>query len=240
MQQPALHINFLDAIRKACSLVSLSFRCTFIYAFIAALINQLLAFGLNNTFSITDSKISISDPVLFITYLGLLFLEMLFGNCFILVRQNAILANHQKLSFKQTLQPILDRFPGIFLSGLAFSLCSIVGMGLHLVPGLIFLTFFYVYLPSLIFAHKKAFEAWKYSFSLTKKHFFSTLGLVLTSLILLWIPPSVIGLLGDNFNDSNTYFGLEITGMILLVSLIILMMNALNLIWFYLLHQNKQ
>ena len=239
MQQPTIKINFFDAIKKAILLVRLSFRGTFIYAFAVSLINQLLAFGINNTFTLDASKVTITQPSLFILYLGLLFLEMLFGNCFVLIRQNAILAK-KKLNFKQTLQPILDRFPAILVSGLAFTFLSVMGMGLHLIPGIIVLTLFYVYLPSLIFAHKKAFESWVYSFSLIKKHFFSTLGLVLTSLILLWIPPTVIGILGDNFTDSNTYFGLEITGMILLVSLILLLMNALNLIWFYLLHQNKQ
>ncbi len=239
MQQPSTPIHFFDALTKAVALVRLSFRGTFMYAFVVSLINQLLAFGIYNTCSIDGDKISITNPSLFALYLGLLFFEMLFGNCFILVRQNAILAN-KKLNFKQTLQPILERFPGILVSGIAFSFLSIMGMGLHIVPGIIVLTLFYVYLPSLIFAHKKAFESWAYSFSLIKKHFFSTLGLVFISLSLLWIPSSILNALGDNFNDSNTYFGLQITGMILLVALILLLMNAINLIWFYLLHQNKQ
>jgi hypothetical protein len=239
MQQAMVKVNFFDAIKKALLLVRLSFRGTFIYAFIVSLINQLLAFGINSTCTIDGDKISINSPSLFILYLGLLFLAMLFGNSFILVCQNALLAK-KPLSFKLALQAILDRFPAILLSGIAFWLLAFMGMGLYLLPGILILTLFYVYLPSLIFAHKKAFESWSYSFSLIKKHFFSTMGLVLISLILLWIPRSIIAALGDNFNDSNTYFGLEITGMILLVALILLLMNALNLIWFYLLHQNKQ
>ena len=239
MQQPTVKISFLDAIKKAILLVRLSFRGTFIYAFIVSLINQLLAFGINSTCTLDGDKLSIADPSLFILYFALIFLVMLFGNSFILVCQNTLLAG-KKLSFKQALQPILDRFPAIFISGFTFWLLTFMGVGLYLLPGIIILTLFYVYLPSLLFAHKKAFESWSYSFSLVKKHFFSTLGLVLFSFILLWIPPSITNALGSNFTDSNTYFGLEITGMVLLVSIILLLMNALNLIWFYLLHQNKQ
>jgi hypothetical protein len=239
MQQLPVKINFFDALKKGLALVSFSFRGTFIYAFVISLINQLLAFGIGSAYSIDGDKISINAPSLFILYFGLLFLNMLFGNCLILIRQNAILAN-KKLTLKQTVQPILERFPGILGSGLAFFLLSMMGMGLYLIPGLLFLTLFYLYLPSLIFAHKKAFESWAYSLSLIKKHFFSTLGLVLVSLILLWVPRMIINSLGNSFSESNTYFGLEVTGMVLLVALTLLLMNALNLIWFYLLHQNKQ
>lgn len=232
-------LNFFEAFNKALQLVRLSFRGTFVYAFVIALLNQLLTLGFINTFSLSEDKIVIGTPSLFALYLLLMFLEMLVGNCFILIRQNATI-HGKKINFKQTLFPILDRLPGIFVSGIAFSILSILGMGLHVVPGVLFITCFYVYLPSLIFAHKKAFESWRYSFSLIKKHFFSTLALVLMSLILLWIPPAIAEFLGNAFSDSNTYFGVEITGMILLTALILLLMNAMNIVWFYLLHKNKQ
>ena len=241
------HLSFFEAFNKALQLVRMSFRGTFVYAFVIALLNQLLTMGFINTFSLNNDKITITTPSLFVLYLFLMFVEMLLGNCFILVRQNAFAlmdpnapTPYPKLSFKKTLAPILDRLPGIFVSGIAFSILSILGMGFHVVPGILFITCFYVYLPSLIFAHKKAFESWRYSFSLIKQHFFSTLSLVLMSLILLWIPPAIAEFLGNAFSDSNTYFGVEITGMILITALILLLMNAMNLVWFYLLLQRKQ
>lgn len=239
MQNPTIKLSYFDTVCKALQLVKMSFRGAFIYAFCMSLINQLISLDFVNTFALTDDKITLTRPVLFGVYLFLMFATILFGNSLILVRQNAIL-HHQQFGFMETMRPILNRLPGIFVSGIAFTLLSIVGMGLHIIPGVLFMTCFYLYLPSLIFAHKKAFEAWRYSFSLIKKQFFSTLALVLTSLILLWIPPAVASLLGGVLNSGNTYFGLEITGMILLISLILLLMNAMNIVWFYLLHQNKQ
>lgn len=238
--EPLVKISFIDAAKKAALLFRLSFKSTFIYAFMVALINELITFGLLNTFSFDGTNLNIISPALFGMYIALLFLDILIGNCFILIKQNGILMK-QELSFKAALQVVLSRFPGILASGIAFTFFSMIGMGLHILPGIVFITCFYVYLPGLLFAHKRAFESWRYSFSLIRKHFFSTLGLVLLSLILLWTPPMIADLVGaGSFNNSNAYFGLEVTGMVLLTAFVLLLTNAMNLVWFYLLHKNKQ
>lgn len=238
--EPLVKISFVDAAQKAVFLFRMSFKSTFIYAFMVALINQLITFGLLNTFSFDGTNLSITSPQLFGLYLILLFLDILIGNCFILIKQNGVLMKNT-LNFKAALSVVLARFPGILTSGIAFTFFSMLGMGLHIVPGVLFMTCFYVYLPGLLFAHKRAFESWRYSFSLIRKHFLSTLALVLLSLILLWIPPLVADLLGGvALNNSNAYFGLEVTGMVLLTSFVLLLINAMNLVWFYLLHKNKQ
>lgn len=237
-QEPTIKLTCFETLHKALKLVKLSFRGTFIYAFFISLINQLLTLGFVNTVSLSEDKMSVTSPFLFSFYLLLMFSSILLGNCFILVRQNAVLY-HQKIGFKEAYQPILNRLPAIFLSGSAFWILTILGMGIHVLPGILFMTCFYLYLPSLIFAHKRAFESWKYSFSLIKRRFFSTLSLVFISLILLWTPPLIAQLLGKTFSTSDTYFGLEITGMILVTSLLLLLMNAMTLIWFYLLHKSK-
>lgn len=238
--EPLMKISFIDAAKKAIFLFRLSFKSTFIYAFMIALINELITFGLLNTFNFDGTNLNVTNPFLFGVYLALLFLDILIGNCFILVKQNGVLTK-DTLKFKEALQVILARFPGILTSGIAFTFLTMLGMGFHIVPGVIFITCFYVYLPSLLFAHKRAFESWRYSFSLIRKHFLATLGMVLLSLILLWTPPLIADVLGGAFlNDSNSYFGLEVTGMVLVTALVLLLTNALNLIWFYLLHKNKQ
>ena len=238
--QPLVQISFVDAARKALLLFRLSFKSTFIYAFFVALLNQLITLGLLATFSFDGTNLSITSPKLFGLYLVVLFLVMLIGNCFILNKQNGILLG-RPFSFRESIILILSRLPGVLASGIAFTLCSMIGMGLHIIPGVFFITCFYVYLPSLLFAHKRAFEAWRYSFSLIRKHFLATLALVLLSLILLWTPPLIANLLGaSSLNDSSAYFGLEITGMVLLTAFALLLTNGLNLVWFYLLHKNKQ
>ncbi len=238
--EPLAKISFLDAAQKAVFLFRLSFKTTFIYAFMVSLINELITFGLLGTFSFDGVNLNISSPYLFGLYLALLFLDILIGNCFILIKQNGVLTK-EVVNFKATLHVLLSRFPGILSSGIAFTVLSMIGMGLHIVPGILFITCFYVYLPGLLFAHKRAFESWRYSFSLIRKHFLSTLGLVLLSLILLWTPPLIADFLGNAFfNNSNAYFGLEVTGIILVTAFVLLLTNAMNLVWFYLLHKNKQ
>lgn len=237
IRPPSLH--YFDAMKNALLLFKTSFRSSFTYAFLISLINQLLSIGFINTFNYSSDRVIITSPWIFTLYVVCFFVEMLLGNAFILIRQNAVLTS-QKISFSDTLQPILTRLPAILLSGLLVTTFSIIGMGLYVVPGLIFMTCFYLFLPSILFAHKKAFEAWGYSFNLVKKHFFSTLALILTSSVLLCIPPLIANLGNFPLSNSNTYFGLEITLMILLSSLILLLMNAMNIVWFYLLHKKKQ
>lgn len=238
--EPLAKISFIDAAKKAVFLFRMSFKSTFVYAFMIALLNELITFGLLNTFNFDGVTLNVTSPYLFGLYILLLFLDILFGNCFILVKLNGVLTK-EPVNFKTVLQTILFRFPGIFISGIAFTFFSMIGMGLHILPGILFITCFYVYLPSLLFAHKRAFESWRYSFSLIRKHFLSTLGLVLLSLILLWTPPLIADLLGgDIFNNSSSYFGLEVTGMVLVTAFVLLLTNAMNLVWFYLLHKNKQ
>lgn len=238
--EPLIKISFIDAAKKALFLFRLSFKSTFVYAFMVALLNELITFGLMNTFTFQDNALNVTSPYLFGFYLALLFLDILIGNCFILIKQNGVLMK-EELKFKAALQVVLARFPGILASGIAFTFLTMLGMGFHILPGILFMTCFYVYLPSLLFAHKRAFESWRYSFSLIRKHFLSTLGIVLLSLILLWTTPLIADLLGGAFLDnSNSYFGLEVTGMVLLTAFVLLLTNAMNLIWFYLLHKNKQ
>ncbi len=237
--QPLIQISFVDAFKKALLLFRMCFKSTFVYAFFVALINELVTFGLTNTFNFNGTTLEVSSYPLLGLYLILLFLNMLIGNCFILVKQNAILMSSE-FKFKQALQFILARFPGIFVSGIAFSLFFSVGIALFVVPGILFMACFYVYLPSLLFAHKRAFEAWRYSFSLIRKHFVSTLALVLLSLIIMRVLAYMASFFDGFSFGSNAYFGLEITGMVLLTAFALLLTNGMNLVWFYLLHKNKQ
>ncbi len=238
--EPLAKISFSDVLKKAIFLFRFSFKSTFIYAFVVSLINQLLILGSASTYSMDGSKLEIYSVYGFSLYLFLIFVNLLIGNCFILIKQNGILIK-DAMGFKATLQVVLSRFPGILLSGMAFILLSFTGIALYLVPGILFITCFYVYLPSLLFAHKRAFESWRYSFSLVRKHFLSTLALAILSLIIIWSSRLFMGSLNKVFfNDSSAFFGLDVTGMILLNALLSLFLNAMNLIWFYLLHKNKQ
>ena len=240
--QPLVKISFVDAVKRALLLFKLSFKSTFVYAFMVALINELVTFGLMGTFTFDGANLSVTSPYLFALYLALLFLDILLGNCFILIKQNRILIN-EELPFKGVLQILLARLPGIFISGIAFTLCFMVGVALFVVPGILFMTCFYVYLPGLLFAHKRAFESWRYSFSLIRKHFLASMSLVLLSLILMRILAKIADLLGGggfSFDNSSAYFGLEVTGMVLLTAFALLLTNGMNLVWFYMLHKNKQ
>ena len=238
--QPLINISFIDAAKKALLLFRMSFKSTFVYAFMVALINELLTFGLMTTFTFNGVTLDVLSPPFFVMYLFLLFLTILIGNCFILIKQNGILMKEEPC-FKSALSIILARFPGIVLSGVAFTMCFMVGLALFVVPGILFMTCFYVYLPSLLFAHKRAFESWRYSFSLIRKHYLSTMGIVLLSLIIMRVLARIADLLGSTpFDGSNAYFGLEVTGMVLLTAFALLLTNAMNLVWFYLLHKNKQ
>lgn len=222
----------LDTLNQAAHIYRISFRQVFILAFITALLNQLLSLYFLNTFILQNENINLNSPFGFGLSLFLMLFVILFGNSLILVRQNAIL-KQEKLPIKEVFHRVLQRFPGILVSGIIFALASLVGIALYIIPGLIFMTLFCVYLPSLLFAHKKAFESWKFSFNLVKHHFLGSFGIVLINLVLLWIPPELTELLTIYFNTDGSVYGLEVTGIVFVIALILPLANAITLCWFY-------
>ena len=222
----------LETLNTAAKLYTASFRQVFLLAFITALLNQLLSLYFLNTFIFDSEHINLNSPTGFGLSLFFMLFVILFGNSLILVRQNALL-KQEKITLGIAFHRVLQRFPGIFASGIIFALFSIVGIALYVLPGLIFMTLFYVYLPSLLFAHKKAFESWMFSFHLIKPHFLASAGIVLINLILLWIPPELTEALSIYFNNDGSLYGIEVTGIVLVIALILPMTNAITLTWFY-------
>ncbi len=222
----------LETLNTAAYLYKKSFRQVFLLAFITALLNQLLSLYFLNTFIFDSEHINLNSPTGFGLSLFLMLFVILFGNSLILVRQNALL-KQETISVSTAFNRVLQRFPGIFASGIIFALFSIVGIALYVLPGLVFMTFFYVYLPSLLFAHKKAFESWMFSYRLIKPHFLATLGIVLINLILLWIPPELTEVLSMYFNNDGSVYGIEVTIIVFAIALILPMTNAITLSWFY-------
>lgn len=222
----------LETLNIAANLYRNSLRQVFLLAFITALLNQLLSLYFLNTFILDSEHINLNSPAGFGLSLFFMLFVILFGNSLILVRQNALL-KQETISLSTAFHRVLQRFPGIFASGIIFALFSIIGIALYVIPGLIFMTFFYVYLPSLLFAHKKAFESWMFSFHLTKPHFLATMGVVLINLILLWIPPELTAALSTYFNNDGSVYGIEVTIIVFVIALILPMTNAITLAWFY-------
>jgi hypothetical protein len=226
----------LETLNQAAHLYRATFRQVFVIAFITALLNQLLSLYFLNTFILQNENINLNSPWGFGLSLFLMLFVILFGNSLILVRQNAHL-KQEPLEIKGVFQRVLQRFPGILVSGIIFAFLSLLGLALYIIPGLIFMTLFCVYLPSLLFAHKKAFESWIFSFRLIKPHFLGSFGIVLINLILLWIPPELTELLGFYFNSDGSLYGLEVTVIVFVIALILPMANAITLAWFYKLQQ---
>jgi hypothetical protein len=214
-----------------------TFRQVFIFAFITALLNQVLSLYFLNTFVLQSQSINLNSPWGFGLSLFLMLFVILFGNSLILVRQNAYL-KQERLAAKTMFQRVLQRFPGILVSGIIFAFLSLIGIALYILPGLIFMTFFCVYLPALLFAHKKAFESWIFSFKLVKPHFLGSLGIILINLILLWIPPELTELLTYYFNADGSLYGLEVTAIVFVIAVILPLTNAIILTWFYKLQES--
>ena len=222
----------LETLSRSAHLYRVCFRRVFVIAFATALLNQLLSLYFINTFSFGGQDISVIAPFGFGVSLFFMLFVMLFGNSLMLVKQNSYL-RQESLSFKETFQRVLLRFPGILISGIIFAFVGLVGIALYVLPGLIFMTLFCVYLPALLFAHKKAFESWKFSFKLVKPHFFSSMGIVLLNLILLWIPPELMGVLSSMISADGSLYGVEITLIVIVIAFILPLTNALMLTWFY-------
>ena len=222
----------VETLNWSAHIYRISFKRVFIAAFVTALLNQLLGLYFINTFSFSEGSINVSMPIGLGISLFLMLFVMLFGNSLILVWQNSCLRN-ESLSLAAAFKRVLQRFPGILLSGIIFAFLGLIGIALYILPGLIFMTFFCIYLPSLLFAHKKAFESWMFSFNLVKRHFFSSLGIVLINLILLWIPPELMEILSNIINVDGSLYGLEITVIVIVIAFILPMTNALILAWFY-------
>lgn len=231
-------LSILETLEHAAKLYRVSFKKIFIIAFITALLNQLLSLYFINTFIFSNENISLNSPAGFGLSLFLMLFVVLFGNSLILVKQNSFIKQEQ-LSLKTLFQRVLQRFPGVLASGIIYALVSIIGIALYIIPGLIFMTLFCVYLPALLFAHKKAFESWIFSFKLVKPHLLASFGIVLINLILLWIPPELTEIITNYINTDGSLYGLEVTAIVFVIALILPMTNAITLMWFYKLQENK-
>lgn len=231
--KPQQHSHRLvTTLNQAAHLYRTTFRQVFIIAFITALLNQLLSLYFLNTFILQNENINLNSPWGFGLSLFLMLFVILFGNSLILVRQNAHL-KQEPLELKSVFQRVLQRFPGILVSGIIYAFLSLLGLAFYIIPGLIFMTLFCVYLPSLLFAHKKAFESWMFSLKLIKPHFLSSFGIVLINLILLWIPPELTELISYYFNSDGSLYGLEVTAIVFVIAVLLPMTNAIILTWFY-------
>lgn len=229
----------LATINQAFRLYRVTFRQLFIYAFITALLNQLLSLYFLNTFILQNESINLNSPFGFGLSLFLMLFVILFGNSLILVRQNAYL-KQEALVTKEVFRRVLQRFPGILVSGIIYAFVSIVGIAFYIIPGLIFMTLFCIYLPALLFAHKKAFESWMFSFNLIKHHFLASFAIVLINLILLWIPPELTELLTLYLNSDGSLYGLEVTAIVFVIALLLPLTNAIILCWFYKIQEPSQ
>lgn len=230
--------SILETLEHAAKLYRISFKKIFIIAFITALLNQLLSLYFINTFIFSNENISLNSPAGFGLSLFLMLFVVLFGNSLILVKQNSFIKQEQ-LALKDVFQRVLQRFPGVLASGIIYALLSFIGIALYIIPGLIFMTLFCVYLPSLLFAHKKAFESWMFSFKLVKPHMLTSFGIVLINLILLWIPPELTEVITNYISSDGSLYGLEVTAIVFVIALILPMTNAITLMWFYKLQEPK-
>ena len=109
------------------------------------------------------------------------------------------------------------------------------GMVFKTLLGLVWLgviTFFYFYVPLILFANKPVVAALKASAFAVRAHFFNTFLLMLLGTVLELLPIYLIIFVGGSITGETSGFGLEQTLVVVLLALILPFTSALILSWY--------
>lgn len=91
------------------------------------------------------------------------------------------------LSIGDTLRAAQPHLPALILAGLVVGILVAIGFVLLIIPGLILLTFWFVTAPSIVIEQKSAIDGMQRSWNLVRGNFWTTLGLVIITFLLLFV-----------------------------------------------------
>ena len=196
-------------ISKSWVLFRASLRSTYWYAFIAALIIQLLLLYVTQSGDVTyDGNINIQSPFIMTLFALLFAIVNIVTNALIMIRQYAQL-HGQAHHFRQVWHELRNNFGRVIVAGLIVNALTLTGFILYFIPGIIIYTLLYFYLPFILFKDHNAIDALKQSFEHTKERFWLILTVVILTLLVNVIPSAANILLGAIAPHMQDAFGVQ-------------------------------
>ena len=88
------------------------------------------------------------------------------------------------LSLSQTFGSAQTHLAAVIVAGLIASIALAIGFVLFIIPGLVLLTFWCVFIPAIVIEGKSAGESFGRSYELTRGHFWRVLGVIVLTLLI--------------------------------------------------------
>lgn len=99
------------------------------------------------------------------------------------------------LSIGETLRAAQPHLLALILAGFIVGILVAIGLVFLIIPGLILLTFWFVTAPSIVIERLNAIDGMQRSWNLVKGNFWTTLGLVVITFLLLFVVGFVVALI---------------------------------------------
>ena len=214
-------------IVKSWVLFRASLKSTYWYAFITALIIQLMLLYIMQSGDLSyNGNLSIQSPFIMALFALLFAVVNIVANALIMIRQFAQL-HGKAYHLGNVWHELRTHLSRIIVAGLIVNALTFTGFILYLIPGIIIYTLLYFYLPFVLFKNYSAIDALKQSFEHTKERFWLILTIVIFTMLINAIPSIanlLIGFVAPNMRDA---FGVQEGITVILSGFTIAYINAL-------------
>ena len=203
-------LAFSTIFSRSLMIYKLAFKRLFIVGFVMACLDQFAFLYLSQFLPIsTDKPIPAGSGLLFLVIIVIALLIMLLNAIMFMLCAGAQLGRSVKL--KYLIAHIKQCLLALFLANIVYSVAVNGGLYLFVVPGILAMAFFYIYLPIILLDGASSMASLQQSFRLVRPYLWRVLPFVLISFMLLSMKQYLMFKLSENAGPtlSASDFGIE-------------------------------